>query len=252
MHCLVTLLVLMLCAICRSADVEECVRLCGELNRIRQGELEARTQWTEQRLALEGEIAAVKASVAKCQASLQAREQSVLSKRQELEAAQEKVAEVKRELSEMIPLLKGCEERLLARRIGLPRPLDEKLIPFWTRMKNEWSDPALVPERLSDLLSVYTEMLDAAQTVTPSKELFPDGSGGRRECNVLYLGLSAAYAISSDGKEARYGMPTPTGWVWIGSPDWATSIAKAIDVASGKCPATLVSLPMQIQKREAE
>ncbi|MBQ9369105.1 MAG: hypothetical protein IJT83_15085, partial [Victivallales bacterium] len=60
---LVPLLIVFSWIICFGADVESCVRLCGELNAVRQVEVDAKKQWEEQHLALEGELAAAKAQL---------------------------------------------------------------------------------------------------------------------------------------------------------------------------------------------
>ena len=98
MKCLFPLLLLAFCAICVGADVETCVRLCGELNSIRQAEVDAKAQWEEQRLVLEGELAAAKAQLADVLISLSALEKETAGKRTSLEAIEKETAQLKARL----------------------------------------------------------------------------------------------------------------------------------------------------------
>ena len=248
MNRLVSLLMLFLCAICVGADVEECVRLCGELNTIRQAEVDAKAQWEEQCLALEGELAAAKAHLADVLAILSDKEKQMVGKRASLEEIEKETAQLKARLEALLPQLRAAEKAFLKLCIVFPPPLAIKLAPIWQRLEKPCNNPEEVPDRLAALLSAYADIRDFAGKVTLSTACPPAEKGSLREYDVLYLGLVSAYALSKDGSEAAYGQPI--GRVWTFDATLAKPISRALDVASGQVSAELVPLPMKLPLEE--
>ena len=248
MNRLLPLLVLLLCAICVGADVEECVRLCGELNTIRQAEVDAKAQWEEQRLALEGELAATRARLADVLAILSTAETQTASKRASLEEIEKETSQLKARLEALLPQLRAAEKAFLKLYTSFPQPLAEKLALVWQKLKEPCENLEEVPDRLAALLSAYADIRDFAGKVTRSTAYPPEEKGKLREYDVLYLGLVSAYALSKDGSEAAYGQPI--GRVWTFDATLAKPISRALDVASGQVSAELVPLPMKLPLEE--
>ena len=248
MNRLLPLLVLLLCAICVGADVEECVRLCGELNTIRQAEVDAKAQWEEQRLALEGELAATKARLADVLAFLSAAEKQTATRRANLEEIKKETAQLKARLEALLPQLRAAEKAFLKLHIVFPPPLAVKLAPIWQKLEKPCENPEEVPDRLAALLSAYADICDYAGKVTLSTACPPAEKGSLREYDVLFLGLVSAYALSKDGSEAALGQPIGHGWTFDAS--LAKPISRALDVASGRFSAELVPLPMKLPLEE--
>ncbi len=246
-NCLITLFVILFCAICHGAEAEACVRLCEELNRIRQGELDARQQWNEQRLAIEGELAAAKASLADSLASLAETEKRLAASHERLRETEAEIVSLKGKLQAFLPQIRMLEKALLSRRFALPGPLSKKLAPLFARMETPCTLPEQVPDRLADIMAAYTELGNFAATVTVSTVLL-SVDGTVREYDVLYLGLAAAYALSRDGSSAAFGEPLEKGWNWSFNPAWRKPIAKALAIAEGKSSAELVPLPLRIRE----
>ena len=248
MKCLFPLFLLAFCAICVGADVETCVRLCGELNTIRQAEVDAKAQWEEHRLALEGELAAAKAQLADVLISLSALEKETAGKRASLEAIEKETAQLKARLEGVIPQLRAAEKAFLKQYISFPQPLAEKLAPIWQKLKDPCDSLEDVPDRLAALLSAHAVICDFAGKVTLATAYPPAEKGNRREYDVLYLGLASAYALPKDGSEAAYGQPIGRGWTFDAT--LTKPISRALDVASGRASAELVPLPMKISLEE--
>ncbi|MBR4673869.1 MAG: DUF3450 family protein [Victivallales bacterium] len=246
-NCLITLFVILFCAICHGADAEACVRLCEELNRIRQGELDARQQWNEQRLAIEGELAAAKASLADSLVSFAETEKKLATSHERLRETEAEIARLKGNLQAFLPPICKLEKALLSRRPALPEPLSKKLAPLFTRMETPCILPEQVPDRLADIIAAYTELSNFAATVTVSTVLLSEDDTVR-EYDALYLGLTVAYALSRDGSSAAFGEPLEKGWDWKFDPAWRKPIAKALAIAEGKNSAELVSLPLRIRE----
>ena len=245
---LVPLLIVFSWIICFGADVESCVRLCGELNAIRQAEVDAKNQWEEQHLALEGELAAAKAQLSDALAILSATEKKTAGKHASLEELEKETAKLKARLEGALPKLRAAEKAFLKLHISFPQPLAEKLAPVWQKLKEPCEKLEEVPDRLATLLSAYAVICDFAGKVTLSTAYPPAEKGNLREYDVLYLGLASAYALPRDGSEAAYGQTIGQGWTFDAT--LTKPISRALDVASGRVSAELVPLPMKILLEE--
>ncbi len=70
--------------------------------------------------------------------------------------------------------------------------------------------------------------------------------GGRRQVDVLYVGLARAFAVSAGNDWAAVGVPSDPGWSWTPAPGEATAIRRVIDMVNRKAAAQLVDLPLQV------
>ena len=262
---LVPLLIVFLWTICIGADVESCVRLCGELNTIRQAEVDAKKQWDEQRLVLEGELAAANAQLSDALAILSEAEKKTADKRARVEELEKEMAVVKGKLEAMMPHVHTLEKALLRRDFSLPGPLIERLAPMLKRMRKPCEAPEEVPDRLVDVVATYKEISDFTAKVTFSTVLIPDNDGKVQEYDVIYVGLASAYALARDGKMAAWGRPpsdavvtladgetAKSGWSWTYDSAWVEPISKALDIVSGRKSAQLVPLPMTVSREEGK
>ena len=101
------------------------------------------------------------------------------------------------------------------------------------------------PERLRNLLAFHAQV-SAFQSSFHAGAAMIEAGGARRQCDVLYLGLARAFAVSSDGSWAAVGTPGAGGWTWTPRPDLAARVRQAIDINKRERPAALVSLPVGI------
>ena len=248
----ILLVTLLLAPFLFSAEVEACVRLCGELNKIRQNEADAFTQWQEQRLLLEGEAVLARKRLAEAVEQLRASQTAFTASNARLQALREEADAFRKSLRATLTVMRSFEASLLSRQGALPDPLNRRFAPLFARFSQSEVPLEEIPSRLSELLSAYTEISAFASGVTVASVMIPEENGFSREYQVLYLGLASAYALSPDGHSAAVGQPGEAGWQWHFEPAWAKHIAKAIAIAEGHRPAELASLPMRISVEAAK
>jgi hypothetical protein len=77
-----------------------------------------------------------------------------------------------------------------------------------------------------------------------TRELLALEDGGRREMDVLYLGLARAFAVSADNSLAAIGIPSGTRWSWSIQPGIGPAVRQLLRVHQEETPPALVTLPI--------
>ncbi len=147
------------------------------------------------------------------------------------------LADIETHLRAMAPLVPaGVAPELHAALTALPGA-DETVTP---------RDPVNVPERLQRLLALLAELESLQNAVHIGRELV-EVDGARRELEVLYLGLAAAYACSEDGRVGAIGRPTTDGWRWRSATEVAAEVRTAAAILKREQPARWLHLPITIE-----
>jgi hypothetical protein len=102
-----------------------------------------------------------------------------------------------------------------------------------------------VGARLQRVLALYSHVQKLQHDISVTRELIAL-DGGRREMDVIYLGLCAAYAVS--GGSAALGSPAEGGWNWRAADELAAAIAKAVAIYRREQPAALLALPLSAER----
>ncbi len=103
-----------------------------------------------------------------------------------------------------------------------------------------------ISKRLQVVLSLYEEIERLGNGVHLVKETLVAASGKKREMDVIYLGLTQAFAVSADNKIAGISRPAGNGWKWDWRPEIAGSVRKAIDSCNSREMAEFVHLPVKV------
>jgi len=101
-------------------------------------------------------------------------------------------------------------------------------------------------ERFKLILICISEIENLENTITLKKEILTTEDGREQEFQVLYIGLTQAFCLSTDSKMAGYGMFKEGLIVWRWDISLAYKIKKAINIYSQKEVAKLTVLPVQI------
>ena len=104
-----------------------------------------------------------------------------------------------------------------------------------------------VTRRLQLVVALFTEVESLQHGLYVVKEMLPTGEGLRREVDVLYIGMSRAFAVSPGNEWAAVGEPLADGWSWSARPELGAEIRRALDVVNRRVPAGLVTLPMAVR-----
>ncbi len=106
--------------------------------------------------------------------------------------------------------------------------------------------------RLQLLTQVLSEIESLQNHCHPTRELIRVGSNQRREMDVVYLGLSRAFAVSPDDSTAAIGISTETGWQWNEDFDITKDVRNLVSILNAKVPPALVTLPMAGHREEGQ
>ncbi|MGD9873361.1 MAG: DUF3450 family protein [Kiritimatiellia bacterium] len=122
-------------------------------------------------------------------------------------------------------------ERLLKNRIEFPLP----------------ASPAL-EDRLQRVFSIYAEIENLQHRASSDKSVIELEGAGRRQMDVLYLGLGAAFAVSADDAVSASGEWTDSGWQWTRDDSLSVAVRKALRICDGQEPPAWVLLPLKLQE----
>ena len=86
---------------------------------------------------------------------------------------------------------------------------------------------------------------ELARDVHTGRMVLAAPDGGRREAEVLFLGLAAGYALSTDGAHAAIGRPVPDGWSWEWDTAPAADVQRLLAVHRRERAASLVTVPVR-------
>jgi len=186
--------------------------------------------------SLTNELAVTKASAGSAE-----KEQADLRQREE------KLRDV---LAALRVLVDRAEADAAKYRAWVPVSLDGQIRKVFAKLPKtqEEADKLPITERLQILVALYTQVETLQHNVHVAKELVPIGDGGKREVDVLYLGLARGFAVSTDDEWAAIGTPGAEGWTWKPAPERAAGIRKAISVFGRRVPACLVPLPLEVTR----
>jgi hypothetical protein len=106
-------------------------------------------------------------------------------------------------------------------------------------------------ERAQRVVALYTQLEQLLNNFHVTQQMLSTGEG-RRQVDVLYLGLANGFAVSADDQWAAIGTPGDRGWQWTPVPDQAGAIRDALNVIAQHEPARLVDLPLQVDLNEGE
>jgi hypothetical protein len=198
---------------------------------------------------LEAERAACRREIAEWEAaSTEARktEAAVLEKKENLERALEAVK----------PALDRAEAALRRWQARLPPSLAEPLRGAFADLPDTSERAAAlgVVPRLQAVLALYAELESLQNAVHVRREVLTWDGAGRREMDVLYLGLAAGYAVAADGAAVALGQPGEGGWTWRAAPPAAVvadAVRRAIAIHRREAPAALAPLPLPPPARRA-
>jgi hypothetical protein len=126
-------------------------------------------------------------------------------------------------------------------RAWLPPRLSQALeLPY-----RSLADPNLtVGERMQYLTTVLNRCAQFNRTITCGEEVVPvAGAANGKLLEVIYWGLSHAYALDRNAGQAFLGAPGPQGWAWEPAAGAAPAIARALAIYRDKGDPAFVELP---------
>ncbi len=153
--------------------------------------------------------------------------------------------------------LQGVETRLQAlvaqlvdMRPMLPPRLSEALDLPYRSLANA---SLATGERMQLAMTVLNRCALFDRTVTSGEEVLTiDGETGAKSLDVIYWGLSHAYALDRGAQKAWYGSPGPHGWQWEARADAVRPVERLIAIYNDKADPDFVSVPATLAQHGAE
>lgn len=164
-----------------------------------------------------------------------AQKQALEAKLTELENQQKRLADKRKQI---LQKLEGLEQSLESRRVSLPEPLAEQLLPpLAGQNEHNLHSRAL---RLQTSLQLCANFAQKQPVVHYTTLSGPDGT--MRNTTIIYLGLDTAFAIQD--QSAALGTSSANGWNWNWNHNWTEALQKASDIIAGLTRPSLLSLPI--------
>lgn len=221
-------------------NVEHWINLKKEISTVQN-------EWTTDKAIIEREL-----SIAEIEKRELKEELKTVSKQQEdigknIESLINQKSELEQAVNGLIPVLDKAETDILTFKPYIPKPL-------YPAVKKDFESIAKIKnrndiiDRLRKLVSLYLKIETMEHETHIVREIFIIKGGTKVEMQVLYIGLSQAFAVSSDGKNAQIGKPFKDGWTWEDKSNMASEIQNAITIYSREVSPEIVNLPISVKE----
>ena len=132
----------------------------------------------------------------------------------------------------------------------LPIILQDEMGLLINKLNSATANNYSLSERAQTLISILSAVQKFDNSFTVANEIRTLSSGKEIEVKVLFLGLSRAFYVDSEGVVAGIGRQNNSrsdgGWNWVEQPELAGEVLKAINIYENRESPALISLPLQI------
>ena len=156
-------------------------------------------------------------------------------------------SELEQAVKGLIPVLDKAEKDILNFKPYIPKPLYPSVKKDFENISKVKNRNDII-DRLRKLVSLYLKIETMEHETHIVREIFTIKNGSKVEMQVLYIGLSQAFAVSSDGENAQIGKPSNNGWTWVDKSNMASEIQNAIMVYSREVSPEIVNLPISVKE----
>lgn len=207
---------------------------------------EEKATWTEKEQHWEAEIHLLQDEIKSLQNEIQQLQTVTTSAEEEQADLLEKKEKFSSVLEEIKPAIDRAEANLRNWQSLLPVSISQELQPLFENLPKNRNDAnkRSAAQRAQTVVALYTGIEELHQHVHAVQEIITDETGANRKVNVLYLGLSRAFAVSPANDWAAVGEPTVRGWRWTPHPQLASDIRQALSIYQQEETAHLVNLPL--------
>jgi hypothetical protein len=205
--------------------------------------------WNNRKAAWQEEIALLEQEAEVLGQELETTREVLSTSEEQRADAQARRQEVEQQLNEADAVLnRGLTEvRQLAAMI--PPPLRSRLPADLQSLLQPGSADlprAQRAQRLVAFLSTLESMQNAYHGVQQTLET----DAGRRQVEVLYIGLARGFAVSPGNDWAAMGTPAPEGWTWTEEGVNPREVRQLIEVYHRRETAALATLPLAVEGGE--
>jgi FtsZ-binding cell division protein ZapB len=198
------------------------------------------TDWTASRPLLESTVNGLKERAQGLEEKRDLLKAKTAKDRADIEAMDAKNRAASDDLHAVDTRLQALVGQLDELRHTLPPRLLEAVDMSYRSLGNTNLGPG---ERMQLAMTILNKCSLFNRTVTCGEEVLTiDGETGARSLDVIYWGLSHAYALDRAAGKAWYGSPGPTGWQWEARADAVKPVARLIAIYNDKADPDFVSV----------
>jgi hypothetical protein len=221
-------------------------KAAGEWIKVRLETTRIEGEWAMDRPLLESTVNGLKERAQSLQEKRDLLKAKTAKDREDFEALEEKNKAAAADLSSVETRLAALCGQLAALRPSLPPRLSEALDLSYRSLGNA---NLPVGERMQLAMTILNRCSLFNRTVTCGEEVLTiEGGTGERSLDVIYWGLSHAYALDGAAGKAWYGSPGAQGWQWEPAPDAARPVARMIAIYNDKADPGFVSVPARLSQ----
>lgn len=223
--------------------VEAVTKAANDWAALRLEAVKLDTEWKSERALLDSSQAALRDR----ETFLRNRRDALVAQgagdRDSLGALRRQVADVRAELATSETRLQAAGARLLALRPWLPPRLSSALeLSFKTLAE----PPGAPGDRMQLLVRMLNRCAQFNRNLTYADEIVPAPDGTPRMLEVLYWGLSHAYALDRVNKAAYLGHPGEKAWQWDPLPGQADQVARLFAIQRDQADPDFVLVPARV------
>ncbi len=240
---------LLLCP-CRGADaqLDTLQRGVRKWLALRREIQHTRLDWQEQQRLLADELALHHQERKQLTTELREQTDAERAATARLELAQQRRDRLGAALSTLEQAVTKAEADLRTWPARLPPFLADPLRPTFAKLpaRNAQTSPDELPDRLQVITGLYAQLHDMSRTAHVGRMVLERDGAEPREMDVLLLGLSMAYAVSTNDEQAAVSrVPAVSGtWTWEWRDELAPAVADALRCFRREQPARFVTLPV--------
>jgi len=161
--------------------------------------------------------------------------------RSELQSIEKNTQDARADLKLVGARLEAATARVLTLRPNLPPHLSDALEMSYRSLA---SKDAVATERMQIVVNVLNRCAQFNRLVTVADDVLSlAGEPPAKSYEVIYWGLSRAFAIDHREHKAWLGTPGERGWEWTRQPEAFAATEKALAIARGTADPEFVSLP---------
>jgi hypothetical protein len=227
-----------------SDSIESVEKAATEWIKTRAESVRLETEWASQRELLESTVKALSERAQSTEEKRDNLKAKTATERAELAAAQERNQATADRMRAVDARLKEMKDRLNQLRPSLPPRLSEALELPYRSLASAELGPA---DRMQITMTVLNRCVQFNRLVTCGQEVLTiEGEPGPKSFEVIYWGLSHAYALDRAAGKVWLGSPGPKGWQWEPRPEAVRPVAQLIAVWNDKAEPEFVAVPAKL------
>jgi Protein of unknown function (DUF3450) len=246
MICWFSVCVGLLCTASGAEDMLEKVEAQADAwvkTRLETARLEA--SWVSEQALLESTLAAMKERASVLEEKLEQTGLRTKQERTEIETLQGKIKATREDLEKLDQRSRALAGKLVAIRHRLPPRLSGGLEMAYRSLGSAELGSG---ERMQFATLILNRCTQFNRTITAGDEVVELQPGKpARSVQVIYWGLSHAYAFDSAKSEAWLGSPSESGWSWSPLPDAAAAVSNLVAIYADKADPEFVLAPAKVQ-----